>query len=43
MDMLGQDLDQGLTAWGNDLAGIGAHLADYRYQEYINRDELTID
>jgi hypothetical protein len=43
MDMLRQDLGQELAAWGNDLAGIGEHLADYRYQEYINRDELTID
>jgi hypothetical protein len=32
-----------LAAWGNDLAGVGEHLADYRYQEYMNSDELTID
>jgi hypothetical protein len=43
MSMPGQDLDQKLTAWDNDLAGIGEHFADCRYQEYINRDELTMD
>jgi hypothetical protein len=32
-----------LTTWGNDLAGVGEHLADYRYEEYMNSDELTID
>jgi hypothetical protein len=43
MGMPGQDLDQELTAWGNDLAGIGEHFADCRYEEYINRGELTMD
>jgi hypothetical protein len=32
-----------LSAWGCALAGIGAHLVDYRYQKYTNGEELTIE
>jgi len=34
---------EGLSARGCALAGIGAHLADYRCQRYTNGEELTIE
>jgi hypothetical protein len=34
---------QELTAWGNDLAGIGNHLDDYGCPEYADNDELIVD
>jgi hypothetical protein len=32
-----------LNAWGNDLAGVGEHLADYTYQEYASHGKLVVD
>lgn len=32
-----------LTARGNDLAGVGEHLADYTYQEYAGHGKLVVD
>ena len=37
------DQDHDITAWGNALAGVGEHLVDHAYQEYINRDKLVVD
>jgi hypothetical protein len=34
---------EGLSAWGCTLAGIGEHLADYRYQKVTNGEELIIE
>jgi len=32
-----------LNAWGNNLAGVGEHLADYAYQEYASHGKLVVD
>jgi hypothetical protein len=37
------DQDHELNAWGDALAGVGEHLVDHTYQEYINHDELVVD
>lgn len=36
------DPDRELTAWGNDLFGIGEHLAG-SYQEYATGDDFVMD
>jgi hypothetical protein len=35
--------DQKLTAWGNDLAGIGGRFADHSYHGYSRPDDLLDD
>jgi hypothetical protein len=32
-----------LTAWGNDLAGVGEHLAGSTYQGYTRGDDFVVD
>jgi hypothetical protein len=43
MDMPGLNPDEEPTAWGNDFAGIGEHLAGYISQEYASHGELVVD
>jgi hypothetical protein len=43
MDMPGPNSNQELTAWGNDLAGIGKHLVDHISQEYASYGKLMAD
>jgi hypothetical protein len=43
VDMPGLDPDEELTAWSNDLAGIGEHLADHISQEHASYGELVVD
>jgi hypothetical protein len=40
---LGIWIGMGLTAWGNDLAGIGEHLAGDTYEEYASANDFLID
>lgn len=37
------DSAQELTAWGNDLAGVGEHLGGYEYHECASLDELVVE
>jgi hypothetical protein len=37
------DSDGELTAWGNDLAGIGEHLAESTYDEYASANDFVVD
>jgi hypothetical protein len=55
MDMLGPEMcdvdpyswdmspGQELTAWGNDLAGVGEHLEDHTYQKHTIYGEPVVD
>jgi hypothetical protein len=39
----GMDPSQELTAWGNELAGIGEQLAETTNQDYVDGDEFVVD
>jgi hypothetical protein len=39
----GMNSDQELTAWGNDLAGIGGHFVDLGHHEYSRYDDHLVD
>jgi hypothetical protein len=45
IEPLSWNIDSGgeLTAWGNDLAGIGEHLIESTYDEYARANDFAVD